>query len=194
MNADGIAWAAGVFEGEGSIIVRPAGGKRPGLQRRLQVPMTDADVLHRFRDVVGAGRIYGPIQREDNYKPVYVWVCSRWADIERILRAFRPYLLERRGAKADVMLESAPRDKKKTHCKRGHPIRGEGADVRITDGYPVCRRCAMARYFDKRALLPPRPRHRATCRRGHPMEGPYSRTWFDKRGRRQCTPCVRIRR
>jgi hypothetical protein len=102
--------------------------------------------------------------------------------------------MERRRGMADLMLASAPSDKKKTYCKRGHPLRGDGADVRITDGYPVCRRCAMARYFEKRALVPKRPPHRLVCRRGHPMEGPGARTWTDKRGTRQCTPCVRIRR
>lgn len=176
------------------MILRPAGGKKPGVQRRLQVPMTDADVVHRFRDVVGAGTIYGPIQRQENYKPLSVWVCSRWVDIERILIAFRPFLLERRGTVADRMLAAAPRDKKKTHCKRGHPLRGEGADVRLTNGYPVCRRCAMARYYEKRGPSRSLPPHRPICRRGHPMEGQDAQTWFDKRGARQCTPCVRIRR
>lgn len=157
--------------------------------------MTDRDVLVRFRDVVGAGTVRGPFQRgPDYYRPIYVWTCSRWADIERIVREFRPHLLERRQAMADLMLDSAPRDKKKTHCKRGHPLRSPDADVRITDGYPVCRRCAMARYFEKRSMLPARPPHRPVCRRGHLMEGADARTWFDKRGRRQCTPCVRIRR
>ena len=190
----GIAWAAGIFEGEGSIVVRPAGGKKPGLQRRLQVAMTDRDVLDRFRDVVGAGTVRGPFDRKPNYKPIYIWTCSRWSDIDVIVRAFYPHFLKRRQAMADLMLASAPRDKRKTHCKRGHPLRGDGANVRTTDGYPACRPCAMARYFAKRVLSPPRPPHRPVCRRGHLMEGPDAQTWSDKRGRRQCTRCVRIRR
>lgn len=51
------AWAAGLFEGEGSAVCRPSSYRSKGIQRRLQISMSDEDVLLRFRDVVGAGGV-----------------------------------------------------------------------------------------------------------------------------------------
>jgi hypothetical protein len=50
-----IAWAAGLFEGEGTI-VDSAGPVQ------LRVKMTDLDVLERLLDVFGVGEIYGPYE------------------------------------------------------------------------------------------------------------------------------------
>lgn len=48
-----IAWAAGLFEGEGCITVSNG---RPV----MRLNSTDADTPRRFCEIVGAGKVYGP--------------------------------------------------------------------------------------------------------------------------------------
>jgi hypothetical protein len=48
-----IAWAAGLFEGEGTIVDSTG-------SVQLRVKMTNLDVLERLVDVFGVGEIYGP--------------------------------------------------------------------------------------------------------------------------------------
>jgi hypothetical protein len=50
-----IAWAAGLFEGEGTIVDSTG-------SVQLRVKMTDLDVLEKLFDVFGVGGIYGPYE------------------------------------------------------------------------------------------------------------------------------------
>ena len=101
-----IEWAAGLFEGEGSIERwRPTG--QGNQQARLAVSMTDRDVLERFAKIVGVGKVWGPYQTKSGlnakgqpYKPMYRWAVVRITDVQRILRDFWPYLGQRRRARA----------------------------------------------------------------------------------------------
>jgi hypothetical protein len=99
-----IGWAAGLFEGEGSICIFET--KHNVLpQIRLAITMTDRDVLVEFCRVVECGRV-GPERRygREHHKPSYVWQIGNRADVERILLAFLPWFRERRTAKAKVAL------------------------------------------------------------------------------------------
>lgn len=66
------AWAAGLFDGEGSV----------GADR-LQLKMVDRETVERFRDVVGCGTVYGPYANrtgeKDGYarSDYYLWVAVR---------------------------------------------------------------------------------------------------------------------
>src|SRR6267142_1577633 len=150
-KVDKIAWAAGLFEGEGSIVIRPYSRKQVkffrcnGWTRMLRVAMTDEDVVKKFRDVVGVGKIHPVARKKPHYKDQYVWVCSDWPNIKRILNLFLPFLCARRTAKAFEMLSKPARKPggiTKTHCKRGHPLRGRRANVYITKGGVIhCRAC-----------------------------------------------------
>jgi hypothetical protein len=90
-----IAWAAGLFEGEGCIT------HSHGLVLRLK--STDEDVIARFCEIVGAGDIYGPYWNRyaDGRlrKPYWVWVCPT-RDVARVLRSFAPWLGVRRYRRA----------------------------------------------------------------------------------------------
>jgi hypothetical protein len=110
-----LAWACGLFEGEGCAWARPNSAnyraKRPngGDMRTvgMSVTSTDRDVLERFARVVGGpGRIYGPKNpgNREGTRPVYYWTTQRRAEVARLLTLFRPMLGERRGAKADEVL------------------------------------------------------------------------------------------
>lgn len=144
MSAE-LAWVAGIFEGEGSIINTSAGGR---MQRRLVIQMTDKDVLDRVADIVG-GSVFGPTLRE-GYKPIWVWRVSRWCDIERVLLAMLPWLCERRRAAAVALLANPAGpvgSPPKLYCKRGHPRVGPDADIYIhpKTGTAHCRPCRLER-------------------------------------------------
>ena len=91
-----VGWAAGVYEGEGSLSVH-----KHGLQ--LGVSSTDRDVLDQFQVVVGVGRVYGPYTRKTDkphWKPHYFYRCYVLEDIRKTLCLFEPYLCARRRARA----------------------------------------------------------------------------------------------
>lgn len=89
------AWAAGIFEGEGSFATSRSGAFR------MQVKMTDHDVLLRLQGIVG-GTVYGPYayQQPDGHtrKPAWVWNTDG-TDAAAIARRFAPWLGQRRLAR-----------------------------------------------------------------------------------------------
>lgn len=126
MNEAEIAWAAGLFEGEGCVSVFPTGSGRSGVHLILQ--STDHDVLERFQEVVGVGTIYmvnsdRPSRKPSN-KQVWRWCVSRAPDSLAVLLAFRPWLGARRGARADEAIEVARSIRPRRSSKE---VRAEGA-------------------------------------------------------------------
>ena len=90
------AWAAGLFEGEGSVYRKTIRtGGRTYLYIRRSMCMTDEDVLLRFARVMG-GTVSGPTDRGPN-KPIWQW--QRNADIRPAIAAMWPWLGQRRRAK-----------------------------------------------------------------------------------------------
>jgi hypothetical protein len=92
-----IAWAAGVFEGEGCIT-------QMGGRFAMAVNNTDEWVVRRFHAIVELGQVYGPYRNSENdghrRKPFWVWTAyeedafdvmqamSRWLSRRRLDRAF----------------------------------------------------------------------------------------------------------
>lgn len=100
MTERNIAWAAGLFEGEGCIGLRKNGNN--GIPSPLlQLNMTDKDVIIAFQELVG-GKIYGPYKpRSDIGKKLqWQWQEGRILEVKRILLDFLPYLCNRRRNKA----------------------------------------------------------------------------------------------
>ncbi len=97
------AWFAGLFEGEGSIIVRKDG---KGSKVRLHMGMTDYDVLQKVHSVFG-GNLTGPYtftqkRKDGNDKlPTYYWGIARRQHVLTILTGIYPHLGVRRRSKAD---------------------------------------------------------------------------------------------
>jgi len=97
-RAEEIAWAAGLFEGEGCITKQP---RRPH-QPRLQLASTDRDVVEQFREVIGCGSISLMSRSErltENPKPIWAWVAVSNSAVQ-VLHELLPYLGKRRSAKA----------------------------------------------------------------------------------------------
>ena len=86
-----IAWAAGLFEGEGSTVLSPSGV-------RLQVKMTDQDVLEHLLHVLG-GVLNGPYQYnvpgKPPRKPFWFWSLTG-PSVPSVCRLLEPYLGKRR--------------------------------------------------------------------------------------------------
>lgn len=89
-----IPWAAGLFEGEGTIGLR----KRPEDQVYISLTSTDEDVVREFARIVNSGKVYGPYQYGDG-KPFWKWDCYGLPGVNT-LDMLSPFFLTRRKARA----------------------------------------------------------------------------------------------
>jgi hypothetical protein len=96
-----VAWAAGVYEGEGSC-VRSGHGQRSFV---AQMAQKDPDVLYRLRDLFGGlvterNNNRSQLVRKGEHATIYTWqLCGDRARI--FLTAIYPYLTPRRKAQID---------------------------------------------------------------------------------------------
>jgi hypothetical protein len=89
-----LAWAAGFFDGDGWAALMRQKGRRTGQpQARINQSSVDGvpEVLVRFRDAVGVGRIGGPIIK-DRREPLYWWIASSRGDVTRTGELIGPWL------------------------------------------------------------------------------------------------------
>lgn len=105
-----IAWAAGLFEGEGCIShFRRAGGE----DLQIALVMTDEDVVLRFHEIVNRGKVYGPYHppsHGDQRKQFWRWAALGDAAHD-VLDLLGPWLMSRRALQAcehGVLLEPFP--------------------------------------------------------------------------------------
>lgn len=130
-----IAWAGGLFEGEGSASI-VSGSRQPS----LQLVTTDEDVIVRFAEIVGRGtvRYY---ERQEN-KDIWQWSVQSKADVLHVANLLTPYLGQRRTMQMAKVrrraLELLPASER-THCKRGHPL--SGSNLYLWGGKRGCRTC-----------------------------------------------------
>src|SRR4051812_22686949 len=105
MTESEIAWAAGLFEGEGNIQFwrHPKGHA----QIRLSLTSTDEDVVERFHAIVECGSTRGPYRRKNkpSYKPYWVWSVQAFAELERVATLFEPWLGARRRQSLQEAIE-----------------------------------------------------------------------------------------
>lgn len=91
-----VAWAAGFFEGEGSITA--SGGRLT-----VRIHNTDTEPLERFASIVVFGEVYGPYERNDRdgykRKPFWAWVAQEYDALE-VLELLWPWLSARRHGQA----------------------------------------------------------------------------------------------
>ena len=92
MNLIQLAWASGLFEGEGCV------------RRQLEIEMTDKDVIQKFRDVMECGNVY--YRERPNVKPTWRWAVGNKRDVSRCLTLMLPFFGNRRAYKALNILDS----------------------------------------------------------------------------------------
>ena len=95
-----IEWAAGLFEGEGSIYKLKTHNTC-----ELKVEMTDKDVVEKFKEVVMCGTVKEYAARKADYKSTYVWRIAKRRDVINLLSKMLPYLGNRRAYKALNILD-----------------------------------------------------------------------------------------
>ena len=144
------AWAAGLFEGEGSFTLMGKTVRSGRFYLELQITSTDEDVIRKFHRVIGVGNVYGPYEHGGPRKP-----CWRWAVVGRKALSiatdeeFVGHLCSRRAARlAELMWEitlQKPSRLLRGHdgrCGRGHSL----DDAYINNkGCRVCKPCTLDR-------------------------------------------------
>lgn len=150
-----IVWAAGLFEGEGTVWAKKGPTGRSYL--RISLATTDLDVLERFAAIVRATRIYKWTKPAGNQKQTY-GVHVQGAQAVAIVSDQRFYsqLGNRRRSRIDEILEivrtQRPRRYRgwdQTHCIHGHEFTPE--NTRVTrKGHRQCRTCDRLREARRR--------------------------------------------
>src|SRR6266478_6444851 len=93
-TAADIAWAAGLFEGEGCI---HSPQKRGNKSLQLSLRCTDRDVVEKFYKVLGIGHFHGPYeQMQPTEKPIWAWGCGGFHNVQGVIALFWAHLCERR--------------------------------------------------------------------------------------------------
>jgi hypothetical protein len=142
------AWIAGLFEGEGTISVRPG-------RVSVVLAMTDRDVIARLHALTGLGTFSESQPRNVKWKRVYWWRVTYGPDVADFLRLVRPWLGERRAARADEALEEQSRQQPYTRqgaTSRECPEHGSMRRV-VTNGQPrgwQCPGCKADRQRQRR--------------------------------------------
>lgn len=92
-----LAWAAGFFDGEGSVgayksgrtFYLSAGYKYP----KVSVTNTDLELLEKFQRIVGLGKIYGPRKLEKaHWKPRYDYRLDGFENVQKLFDLLYLYL------------------------------------------------------------------------------------------------------
>lgn len=105
-----LAWAAGLFEGEGYLCIATPKGKggRTTNGWRLGLEMTDKDVVLRFACLfdlsVKTRRRSKEVKSLDHWKDLYIAMTSHQAKVKEIVDALFPFMGERRRSKMEEFL------------------------------------------------------------------------------------------
>lgn len=97
-----IAWAAGLFEGEGTIYI----ADKPKRTVRVAITMTDLDVLEEMKLVFG-GYLREERVANKKYKAAYRWYLPGKREARKFLLFIIPFLFSRRLKKAKEAVKTA---------------------------------------------------------------------------------------
>ena len=106
MDREALAWAAGFYEGEGSICTLHKDRGPGGTAALMSVVQADRPLLERFRDVLGGvGGIYlqrtaSPHAGRYGHKEMWGWQASKFESVQAVVAMLWPWLGDRR--KADI--------------------------------------------------------------------------------------------
>lgn len=132
------AWFAGIFEGEGCIDWNSKNSVR------LEVKMTDGDIIERLRLISHVGTIRA-VPRPPPLKTAWSWRVTNKTDVLHVLDHIHNYLGIRRSAKAVLARERMDGMRKLGTCKRGHVIAGDNVYIRPDNQRRFCRICQVTR-------------------------------------------------
>lgn len=101
---ENLAWLAGLFEGEACFSVRQ---NRGCLQLHIALNMTDEDVVRRAHEIVGAGKVRGPIRdrsKPNHCKPFWRLNIYTVENVQEICGAIYEFMGARRKEKIGLLL------------------------------------------------------------------------------------------
>jgi len=93
MTTTETAWLAGIYEGEGCLHK----DKRKKATYRINIVMTDKDIIERLVRVSGIGKVGSQTKQEAHHKDQYRWTVHKKQDIRSVLSSILPYLGDRRA-------------------------------------------------------------------------------------------------
>ncbi len=146
-----IAWAAGFFEGEGTVVY---GNKNLGAHIKVQATQCYLEPLERMQSIFG-GNLYGPYEgKKDNWSQHWKWEIGKLDDVAHFIWSVSHWLSERRLVQALDRLEWAlnKRELIQSTCKNNlHEMTEENKLYR--KDHILCRQCKRdkeKRYRDGR--------------------------------------------
>lgn len=101
-NNEEIAWAAGLFEGEGCFTAQKSYGGRK--QARCILAMIDSETVYRFHEIVEVGTICTLKREKYGQRDLTQWAACGTEKFKYIFEMFKPYLSARRTARANEIL------------------------------------------------------------------------------------------
>jgi hypothetical protein len=130
MQAMNVAWAAGLFEGEGCW-----GLRKDGRNPYAALKMADRDVVERFASIVGFGSMSITERRSKNPKhsDMWCWQVFNAPQVRQLINLFRPYLGTRRLAAAERILVATTGVGGSIYtgrCKQGHSFDAQNTSYR----------------------------------------------------------------
>jgi hypothetical protein len=115
-----LAWAAGFFVGEGCFSFTASNGSPSA-----SAPQNDRDVLDRFRDATGLGKVYGPYAqrriRGGGRTSRFQYRLSGYERVQAMLAMLWPWLTAAKRAQGLHALARAREVAYQSVCCRGHP-------------------------------------------------------------------------
>lgn len=104
-SRENLAWAAGLFEGEGTISTRRIGKREHDRAIVASLRMTDEDVVKRFHSIVKVGNVNGPsIPKNPKWKPLWTWQTGSFEGSQAIAALLWAWLCTRRRATVKKIL------------------------------------------------------------------------------------------
>ena len=127
MNNTELAWAAGFFDGEGSICSTARKTKHGDSYHMIvSISQTDPRPLERFRLAVGMGKVGGPYNTfnaytKQVYKPVYAFRLHTAGEVLTMVAKLWPYLSEPKRDQMQASIEGW-KASKATRKPRGYNV------------------------------------------------------------------------
>ena len=142
-----IAWAGGLYDGEGSAGSYERGKRPDGSPRfhpQVSLAMTDEDSVLRFQEIVGVGKVGW--ETRPPHKPLYRWKVSSFEEAQAVAALLWPFVCKRRQGQFRQMLTTMAADRLKNEahrdtCRRGHLYTPANTAIRPQTGSRRCRQC-----------------------------------------------------
>lgn len=100
-----LAWAAGLFEGEGTIATRRIGKREQDRAIVASIRMTDEDVIRKFCKIIQMGTVREPSKpKNPKWKPLWTWQVGSFEKSQALAAILWPWLCSRRRSKITQLL------------------------------------------------------------------------------------------